>query len=143
MSTDPLKLSLNDYVENIYRNREKILEAFIAETGLKPSECEQVEICGNNGFRFYVKKREPDNLRQPEIAETWIKKVEMLPPQRDLFEDIKRDVVIIMDIQGEWVRYKPRIDQRYPASFTEPISEFIRRYEPQNRKIELKNENLN
>ena len=42
----------------IMKNRERILEAFIAETGLKPSEIEMVQINDYDKIRWYVQKRE-------------------------------------------------------------------------------------
>ena len=42
-------------LEAIAKQREQILEAFIAETGLLPSECEQVL----QGDRWWVQKRPP------------------------------------------------------------------------------------
>jgi hypothetical protein len=38
--------------------RERILAAFFAETGLLPSECEQVTVHGTNGMRWYIRKRD-------------------------------------------------------------------------------------
>lgn len=37
--------------------REKVLRAFIAETGCLPSEIEQVTVHGQNGMRWYLRKR--------------------------------------------------------------------------------------
>lgn len=48
--------SKNIYTE-ILKDRQKILEAFIAETGLKPSECEQVVTRTENEIKWYVQKR--------------------------------------------------------------------------------------
>jgi hypothetical protein len=49
-------------VEHIMANRERIVEAFIAETGLRPSEIEQVEERSEDGrtVRYYVRKRAPE-----------------------------------------------------------------------------------
>ncbi len=44
---------IKENITQIMSKREKILEAFIAETGLKPSECEQVM----QGNRWWVKRR--------------------------------------------------------------------------------------
>lgn len=41
----------------IIEEREKIIEAFIAETGLKPSEIELVEIRSLDEISWYVRKR--------------------------------------------------------------------------------------
>ena len=38
----------------ITASREKILEAFIAETGCLPRECEQVTVIDGNTIRWYV-----------------------------------------------------------------------------------------
>lgn len=44
--------------EFVLANREKLVAAFIAETGLKPSECELVEeILPMGGVRVHVRKR--------------------------------------------------------------------------------------
>ena len=55
--------SLNEEVKKLYRrineNREKIMEAFIAETGLLPSECEMVE----QDTRWWIRKRRPEHRR--------------------------------------------------------------------------------
>lgn len=49
------------HAERVMRNREAIVEAFIAETGLKPSECELVEETRSTslGYQvvFYVRRR--------------------------------------------------------------------------------------
>lgn len=37
--------------------REQILQSFIAEHGCLPSECEQVTVHGQNGLRWYIRKR--------------------------------------------------------------------------------------
>ena len=42
----------------IMKNREKVLEAFIAETGFKPSEIKMVQINDYDKIRWYVQKRE-------------------------------------------------------------------------------------
>ena len=51
-----------ELLEMIYQQREIILRAFIAETGLKPSECEQVWEQHREGGRlrsiWYIRKRE-------------------------------------------------------------------------------------
>ncbi|HDY68755.1 hypothetical protein LCGC14_2039520 [marine sediment metagenome] len=47
-------------IERIVKNREKIIEAFIAETGLKPSECEQVIESRVDGTSFYIRKRKKE-----------------------------------------------------------------------------------
>ncbi len=44
-------------VNNIMEQREEILNAFIAETGLKPSECEQVIETDGMLIRWYIRKR--------------------------------------------------------------------------------------
>ena len=41
----------------ILEQREQIIEAFIAETGCKPSECEQVMEATEGGYTWYVRKR--------------------------------------------------------------------------------------
>ena len=42
----------------IAENRERIVEAFLAETGLQPSECEQVERnMGDGLILFHVQRR--------------------------------------------------------------------------------------
>jgi hypothetical protein len=51
-----------EFVEEIWREvlnqREEILKAFIAETGLYPSECEQVEQRNPDGtITWFVRKR--------------------------------------------------------------------------------------
>jgi hypothetical protein len=48
----------NNAMAQINAEREKILAAFIAETGLHPSECEQVTVHGTNGMRWYIRKRD-------------------------------------------------------------------------------------
>jgi len=48
-----LKKATNEIVDNILSQREKILEAFIAETGLLPSECELV----NQENKWWIQKR--------------------------------------------------------------------------------------
>ena len=52
---DDLRMSSVAIVERIMASREKILEAFIAETGFLPSECEQIQ----QGDKWWVQKREP------------------------------------------------------------------------------------
>lgn len=52
-STTPNDLTQALY-EQVMRQREAIVTAFIAETGLKPSECEQVQ----QGDRWFVRKRQ-------------------------------------------------------------------------------------
>lgn len=42
---------------NIISNRCKILEAFIAETGYKPSEIEQVIITDKNTTRYFLRRK--------------------------------------------------------------------------------------
>ena len=43
----------------VLAQREAVIEAFIAETGLLPSECEQVEQTHTDGTKtWYVRKRE-------------------------------------------------------------------------------------
>jgi hypothetical protein len=57
------ELHVEDLCTSIAANREKILKAFIAETGLKPSECEQVFVHRPDGHSWFVRKRaeqEPD-----------------------------------------------------------------------------------
>ena len=48
----------NKIIEGILSNREEILAAFIAETGLLPSECEQVF----QGNKWWVQKRRKAGL---------------------------------------------------------------------------------
>lgn len=50
---DLLCAKTSEIVQGVYAQREKILEAFIAETGLIPSECEQVA----QGNKWWVQKR--------------------------------------------------------------------------------------
>ena len=50
--------SLSSKYQEIMSEREKIVEAFIAETGLKPSEIELVEERTMTGAIWYVRKRE-------------------------------------------------------------------------------------
>lgn len=45
--------------KQIMQQRERILEAFIAETGCLPSECEQIT---QDHMRWFVRRREGDNL---------------------------------------------------------------------------------
>lgn len=45
-------------LSSIYEQREKILEAFIAQYKLKPDEVEQVVEYTNNGIRWYLKKKQ-------------------------------------------------------------------------------------
>jgi len=57
MKTEIEKI-LNKKLEQIAQNKEKILEAFIAETGCLPSEIEMVhEPKGIDGWVWYVRKR--------------------------------------------------------------------------------------
>ena len=50
---------LNALIRHIAEYKEFYLKAFIAETGLKPSECELVtDYSIPNGHVFYVRKRE-------------------------------------------------------------------------------------
>lgn len=63
----PPGVDMREIMDRIHSQREKILEAFIAETGCKPSECEQVfqnlgEGANSAGpfFRWYVRKKEDD-----------------------------------------------------------------------------------
>lgn len=55
------KLAITEFVQSaldrVYAQREEILEAFLAETGCKPSECVQVLQNTPNGVIFYVKRR--------------------------------------------------------------------------------------
>ena len=53
----PINRIANELYEKIMNNREKYMEAFIAETGLKPSECEIVEKRNKNEIAFYIRKR--------------------------------------------------------------------------------------
>ena len=47
--------------EAVMTSREAILEAFIAETGLKPSECEQVSRTEADGtIVWFVRRRQND-----------------------------------------------------------------------------------
>ncbi len=49
---------VNERYKIIMKKREQIVEAFIAETGLKPSECEMVEKrCLDNRIVWYIRKR--------------------------------------------------------------------------------------
>lgn len=51
-------LTIKDKVyQAIIEQREGILKAFIAETGLKPSECEQILIYNEQGISCYIRKR--------------------------------------------------------------------------------------
>lgn len=52
-------------VNDIMTQRERILEAFIAETGLLPSQCEQVEERRPEGFKWYIRK---NLIRKGEIV---------------------------------------------------------------------------
>ena len=86
---------VNKTVEFIMANREKLVEAFIAETGLMPSNCKIVEQIDPGGKRivFMMKtKQDGDNVLQCEIdaltarvaeLEGALKKIEQLakPPE--------------------------------------------------------------
>jgi hypothetical protein len=50
----------NNDVSKRDAERERIFAAFVAETGLHPSECEQVTIHGTNGMRWYIRKRDQE-----------------------------------------------------------------------------------
>ena len=52
-----VSLAAEKYKKKIIQTREIIVEAFIAETGLKPSEIEQVEERTESGARWYLQKR--------------------------------------------------------------------------------------
>jgi len=39
--------------------KEKIIEAFLAETGLMPSECELVQVTEDHEIRWFIRRREP------------------------------------------------------------------------------------
>jgi transcriptional regulator with XRE-family HTH domain len=59
--TEPLptiQQSMDGIMQRIDAQRETILRSFIAETGLKPSECEQVLQTTATGVKFWVQKRE-------------------------------------------------------------------------------------
>lgn len=56
---DVLQKRVADAMRRVTRQREQIIEAFLAETGLMPSECEQVEEIQKDGTRvWYIRKRE-------------------------------------------------------------------------------------
>ena len=64
MSIDIIGLNMNllkikdEVYKSIIKQREMILECFIAETGFKPSECEQVIIYNEEGISCFIRKRE-------------------------------------------------------------------------------------
>ena len=47
----------NIAIEDIFRQREEILTAFIAKYGIDPEECEQVIEQGSNKTSWFVRKR--------------------------------------------------------------------------------------
>lgn len=56
--SDMVKYKMKRFFYNIMKQREEILKAFIAETGLLPSEVEQVEVQHPDGtISWYVRKR--------------------------------------------------------------------------------------
>lgn len=56
-----LEAAVNRAMRRVSEQREAIIEAFLAETGLMPSECEQVETINADGTRsWYVRKREEE-----------------------------------------------------------------------------------
>lgn len=62
--------ALQEYVREItraiYAQREELLRAFIAETGLLPSEVEQIEQIGPQGVTIYrVQRREGSSRSLP------------------------------------------------------------------------------
>ncbi len=74
-----------DHLDRINQNRERYVEAWIAETGLKPSEAEIVEesFTTATGFqtRITVRRRQTESLRRDrdellEALERWVPKYE-------------------------------------------------------------------
>jgi hypothetical protein len=62
---DQFKSKAEELVAHIMANRERYLEAWVAETGLHPSECELVETQWNNGERaVHVRLRKNDATTQ-------------------------------------------------------------------------------
>jgi len=58
------RLRLDQTYADIIKQREQIVEAFIAETGLKPSEIVQIVEKDINGIRWYLKRKEECKCRQ-------------------------------------------------------------------------------
>lgn len=54
---DNLTSFKDDIFLEVAKQREKILEAFIAETGYKPSEIEQIVEYGPNTTKWFIQKR--------------------------------------------------------------------------------------
>jgi hypothetical protein len=57
MKLQPFQKIVQKKIWEIYKRREEILEAFIAETGCKPSECEMVITRTPTGYQWYVRRR--------------------------------------------------------------------------------------
>lgn len=61
IQTEEKKFNIDEFVkqklDDIMDQRIKIVEAFIAETGLKPSEIEMVETGGANERAWFLRKR--------------------------------------------------------------------------------------
>ena len=49
---------VNEKIKEIMKQREFIVEAFIAETGCMPSEIEQIEERTESGIKWYLRKRQ-------------------------------------------------------------------------------------
>lgn len=58
MNSDELQQKADELWKAVMANREKYLQAWVAETGLKPSECELVQVQNEAGFRVFVQRRE-------------------------------------------------------------------------------------
>jgi len=57
-SSRDISLALRLMLDDIYRQRKEVLEAFIAKYGCEPDECEQVIVSGpNTEIRWFVQKK--------------------------------------------------------------------------------------
>lgn len=49
--------------EAVYKQRDEILRAFVAQYGCLPDECVQVEESTPKGYRWHVRKRTPEEMQ--------------------------------------------------------------------------------
>ncbi len=59
-----LDSKIDEMLDRIHETREKILVAFIAETGCLPRECEMVQEQTDRGWRLFVRRRIDHDLHE-------------------------------------------------------------------------------
>lgn len=94
---EKIRKAADERIRFINANREKLIEAFIAETGLAPSDCVQcIQTMPDGTVRFWVEKKDsrPPNEPCPECnGKGWLPAV-FVPKKESPMDDSKWNCVV-------------------------------------------------